>query len=498
MTLFRPAEITSAYLKSGFLGFQGSGKTLTMSLLAMGLVLHMRKLGIDYANKPVFFLDTETGSDWVKPFFDEMGIELYVAKTRAFTDLIGAIDEATKEASFLLTDSVTHFWTELTESYGRAKAKKLNSSGPYRLQFQDWAYLKGEQGWRQFTDRYINSPLHMGVAGRAGFEYDYFEDDDGKKQLEKTGVKMKAEGEFGFEPSLLVQMEIQQHVQGKGVDKVWREAHVIKDRSTLIDGKTFTFTGEDDEGRKLSTRDLVLQVFRAFEPHIKRLNLGGKQLGVDTTRTSEHIVQVEKKDWHSTQKAIVLEEIEAVLVEHYPSTKQEDKLAKAALILKHFETRSWTEVENMRVDELRLRFDSLYTELKNEPSRYAHLFTAKATATEIDDEIPGLEAPATTTAPAEPQPLSLKDKLLTQLATLNTVQEILHFAVEAGQMAGLSDDDRREVGNAVLARQGEIAKQPKPEERPEGGEPDGGKKAANRKRSVHSTEDEPQAVLATS
>ena len=40
-----------------------------------------------------------------------------------------------------------------------------------------------------------------------GYEYDYFEDEAGKKQLEKTDIKMKAEGEMGYEPSLLVLME---------------------------------------------------------------------------------------------------------------------------------------------------------------------------------------------------------------------------------------------------------------------------------------------------
>src|ERR1700732_2393474 len=115
--LFQPAENTSAFLKSGFLGFQGSGKSMTASLLAIGLVLHMRKLNIEYASRPVFFLDTETGSDWVKPLFDEMGVALYSSKTRAFSDLIAAINEAQKSASFLITDSISHFWTELCESY---------------------------------------------------------------------------------------------------------------------------------------------------------------------------------------------------------------------------------------------------------------------------------------------------------------------------------------------------------------------------------------------
>lgn len=467
MALFQPAESTSAFLKSGFMGFQGSGKTKTMALLAIGLVLHMRKLGIEYAKRPVFFLDTETGSDWVKPDFDEMGIELHVAKTRAFSDLIGAIDEAQKSASFLLTDSVTHFWTELTSSYAAAKARQLKiSSGIYRLQFQDWAYLKGPQGWQQFTDRYVNSALHMGVAGRAGFEYDYFEDDEGKKQLEKTGVKMKAEGEFGFEPSLLVQMETCQRLEGKAIAKVWREAHVVKDRSTLIDGKTFIFTGEDDAGTRLSTADLVLQTFRAFQPHIKRLNLGGRQLGVDTSRTSEHLVPVEKRDWHSVQKTIVLEEIEAVLAEHFPSTKAEDKQAKAAMQLKHFETRSWTEVENMRVDDLRLNFDALYRELKGEPSRYTAVVAQENTTTDINDSLPDHSAPPAATADAPLDPAQLEAQLLADIPNNKTLPDCLRWALTISGDTRLPHDAINRLNTALMAHQAAVMKQGKPAAEP--------------------------------
>jgi len=48
-TLFRPAEVTSAFLKMGLLGFQGSGKTKT----AIGLVKQLKNRGIPYANKLV-------------------------------------------------------------------------------------------------------------------------------------------------------------------------------------------------------------------------------------------------------------------------------------------------------------------------------------------------------------------------------------------------------------------------------------------------------------
>src|SRR5262249_17947232 len=156
----KKAEMTSAFLKMGLMGFAGSGKTYTATETAIGLVLLMRERGIEQGNKPLFFLDTETGSDWVAPRIQDAGIKLFTAKTRAFTDLLGAVREAEANSSLLLVDSVTHFWTELTESY----MKKKNRT---RLQFDDWAYLKGE--WRKFTDLFINSGVHIVIAGRAGY-----------------------------------------------------------------------------------------------------------------------------------------------------------------------------------------------------------------------------------------------------------------------------------------------------------------------------------------
>lgn len=489
MALFKPAESTSAFLKMGLLGFAGSGKTKTATITAIGLVQHAKTLKIPYADKPVFFIDTETGSDWVKPDFDKAGVPLMVAKTRAFVDLLASVEEAQNHGSLLLIDSISHFWKELCDSYSRRKAAQFKTA-TYRLQFQDWGYLKGE--WGKFTDAFINSPLHIILCGRAGYEYDYFENDEGKKELEKTGVKMKAEGEMGYEPSLLVLMERNQKIESGTVAASWREATVLKDRSTLLDGKVF-----------------VDPKFSDFAPHIKMLNLGGKQLGVDTSRTSEHAVQVEKKDWHSTQKAIVLEEIEAVLVEHYPSTKAEDKTAKAALILKHFGTRSWTEVTNMRVEELRQRYDYLYRELKGEPSRYTAINAerAKGDGSDLGDSLPDHSAPIPADvyynpdaesfctaggapmpaefeatwkaraaefphplrgpgpredaplAPAQPE-LSLEQKLLGDLANNKTIPDCLKWAIDVNNThrAALGEDAFNRVNAALMARQTEIYK----------------------------------------
>jgi len=121
MALFQKSQNTSSFLKGGFLGFARSGKTMTATLTAIGLIRYMRERGIPYADKPMFFLDTEVGSDWVKPKIEEAGIELFTAKTRSFRDLMEAIPEAEANASVLLIDSITHFWREICESYMKRK-----------------------------------------------------------------------------------------------------------------------------------------------------------------------------------------------------------------------------------------------------------------------------------------------------------------------------------------------------------------------------------------
>jgi hypothetical protein len=447
MTLFQPAESTSAFLKMGLLGFAGSGKTKTAALTAIGLVLYAREKKIEYADKPVMFLDTETGSDWVRPDFDRAGIPLMVAKTRAFVDLLTAVEEAQKSGSLLLIDSISHYWKELCDSYSRQKAKQFKQA-TYRLQFQDWGYLKGE--WGKFTDAFINSPLHIILAGRAGYEYDYFENDEGKKELEKTGVKMKAEGEMGYEPSLLVLMERNQKIEGGSVVASWREATVLKDRSTLLDGKVFTDP-----------------TFRNFMPHIAMLNLGGKQLGVDTKRTSEHAVVVEKKDWTGTQRAIVLEEIEALLVEHYPGQKAEEKQAKAALIFEYFETRSWTAVCNMRLEELRERFNALHIKLNGKPSHYvAAIERDKPVA--MNDELPEHSAPpaATTT---EPPAQTLCEKLIAEIVALPDMEACLTWAFATSCKYGdMPMEDANAVHAALRTHQAMLLKKDREEAPPDG------------------------------
>lgn len=364
MSLFKPAENTMAKAKIGFMGEPGSGKTYTATLTAIGLLQYLKSNGLEDSGKPAFFVDTEQGSSWIKPEFDKAGLHLEVARTRAFKDLVPALNEAERSASILLIDSITHFWLDLQQSY--MNVKKRN-----RLEFQDWAFLKKE--WGKFTDRFVSSSLHIIMCGRLGFEYEQYEDDNGKRQIEKSGVKMAAEKGLGYEPNMLVWMERHTDLQTK---QVTRTAIVLKDRSKRLDGKQFADP-----------------TFSTFQPHFEFLAQATRHESADVTRTSEDIIPEDEfvavGERRSVQRQIVIDEIQALMVKHHPSTSGDDKKAKAKLLVDHLHTNSWTEVEKvMTLMALQAGYDSMHRTLESAPSRYG------VQDAEVQDEIPDFDAPS--------------------------------------------------------------------------------------------------------
>lgn len=372
MGLFMRATNTQAFLKAGIMGFAGDGKTYTAAELAIGLVLLMRKRGIPAGDRPVMFIDTETGSDWVKPRFDAESIELFTAKTRAFTDLMAAVREAEESGSVLIIDSISHFWKGLMEEYAERKNRRRG------LEFQDWAWLKSE--WGKFTDLFVNSKCHIVMCGRAGYEYDFFENENGKKELEKTGVKMKAENETGYEPSILILMEKHRALD---TGEVWRTASILKDRSTRIDGQTFRNP-----------------TFANFLPHVDFLNLGGDHVGVDTTRNNAELFADDgEPKWQKERrlKEIALDEIVELLNKHHGGSSNDAKTARADLAEKHLGSRSWERVKTLDYTTLAAGRNALWIALEGVP----YSFTPPANSTVVplpSNEPDAFQEPQTGTA----------------------------------------------------------------------------------------------------
>lgn len=342
---FVKGEMQQSFAKVGLLGFAGSGKSYTAHEIAMGL---HRLIG---SQKPVTCIETESGVDFMIKRYHEAGIEILTAKTRAFSDLMGAngrsglTAKVIETSDILVIDSVTHFWVDIVESY----RIKNNLS---RLRFQDWGIIKPM--WGKFTDFFLKSEVHIIICGRAGYEYDYFEDEEGKMELYKTGTKMKVETEMGYEPSLLIEMErARTEVPKKSRKKSGREmqskvqigtgwihrAHILKDRSQILDGLAF-----DNPS------------FTVFEPHFSDLNLGGKHF-VETGRDSTELFRFEgKPDWKVEQqrKEILRAELRALIEKLFPgANSNKDKRARILVKELVFGVRSDESLEALTLPTLK-------------------------------------------------------------------------------------------------------------------------------------------------
>jgi hypothetical protein len=143
---------------------------------------------------------------------------------------------------------------------------------------------------------------------------------------------------------------------------------VVKDRSTLLDGREFINRG-----------------FRVFMPHIDRLNIGGAHVGVDVARNRSELFDTASgrtdSQQKNLQKEIVLEEIQNLLVLPVPGQTVAEKQRKVKLVKDHFNA-TWKESEEvLSLEQVRQGYDTVHQELEGAPSRYS------VSAAKLDDEI---------------------------------------------------------------------------------------------------------------
>jgi hypothetical protein len=232
--MFKKLENNRPFLKLALEGFAGDGKTYTAAEIAIGV---HKLIG---STKPIAMFDTERALKALKWRFDEAGIDAVIEdEERSLASLSGAIKWCAEgNADILIIDSITHVWEEFLRAYMNRPDRNGNPLQRTRLEFQDWGVLKPQ--WKaQFSTPFVMANVHIIFTGRAGYEYtDEKNEDTGKREIFKSGIKMKAETETAFEPDILVLM---QKVQDLISDKktIHREAMVVKDRTTMIDGKVF-------------------------------------------------------------------------------------------------------------------------------------------------------------------------------------------------------------------------------------------------------------------
>ncbi len=361
MNLLKPASLQVAYLKAGIFGFGGSGKTFTSVKILIGICKSQGK-------KKIAFFDTETGSDYIGKLFKDGGIELVVFKGRAFKDLLCVMREAESDTEIggLVIDSISHVWRELMDSY----IKRLNRKNG--LFFSDYKPLKGE--WQQFTDLYLNSKLHIMMCGRAGFEYENEKNEEtGRTDLIKTGTKMKVEGEMGYEPSLLLEMERERNPGGQG----WKHVCVVlKDRFNIMNGK-----------------EIVNPDYKDFLPFLSCLNLGGEHIGVDVTRNSEDLFDSQDHSYtkRAKMKEIILEDIGNIFIKNDLAGRSDKAVKEKISILESiFKTASWAAIEAMHLETLQAGKDELlelFIKRNQGPKKPLEDFKANETVAKVSEKL---------------------------------------------------------------------------------------------------------------
>jgi len=315
----------NSFIKASFGGFAGSGKTRTSAELIIGFY---QKTGLKL---PLLIIDNEKGSRFLVPMFNNAGIETYVKETTSLPDVLNALKMVQSgEVGFLFIDSLTKVWYQYVRDY-RAKNNRNF------MTLQDWGKIL--PAWQEtFADVFVNTSGNVVFTGRGGYTYDMEENDETKKkEFVKSGVKMKMAGETPFEPDLNIWMEICQEIGEDGKPKVWREALVMKDRSALIDGKTFNNP-----------------TFKDFEPVIDYL-LGVEKGKVAKVSDESNIAPSENYDAQNRRerKEIEHEKIKATMLKNnIASSSKEDKQMMIAILEKFFGTVAWSEVEKLPSDSL--------------------------------------------------------------------------------------------------------------------------------------------------
>jgi len=328
-SFFMPIANTKPYFKAALEGFAGTGKTYTAAQLAIGL--HHR-IG---SKKPVVIFDTEKAAKFLRSLFASAGIQVLLRESRSLADLKMTMQMMRNEkiSDILIIDSISHVWEGFLQSY----QEKVRRSS---LQFQDWGVIKPT--WKaEFSNPFVNDPYHVIMCGRAGYEYENeVNSETGKREIFKSGVKMKVEGETAYEPDMLVLMERFEKVLGED-KQVWREATVLKDRSTILDGKTFKNPSYNDFAPAIEA--MLADPFSLKEGE-SIVPEGNTQL---LFRTEE-----DKAEWRrSRDKA--LEEIEGLLVSVAPGQTSNEKKFKVDILHATFGTASWTAIGELSPDTLR-------------------------------------------------------------------------------------------------------------------------------------------------
>lgn len=335
---------SNRFVKAAFGGFAGGGKSRTSAEFVIG---SYHDFGY---TKPVLIIDNEQGSRFLIPQFAKAQIKTSLKQTTSLQDVLTAIDLVNDgQIDYLFIDSMTKVWYRYVREYQSNNRKTF-------MGLDDWGKVLPK--WQEtFSDVFVAAQGSIVFTGRGGFSYEKEEDQKDesgrvvkKGQYVKSGVKMKMSGETPFEPDLNVWMEQQQEIGPEGLE-IWREAQIMKDRTGLIDGKTF--------------KNPTYEAFRPFIGYLMNVPTG-TVAGETSNRNLAPAENFESFD-RRQKIEIALDEIKEEMLKHHghgmdAGTKAAKAVTLETITKSVFEggTRSWERLASFRLDDILRVRDALW------------------------------------------------------------------------------------------------------------------------------------------
>jgi hypothetical protein len=209
--------------------------------------------------------------------------------------------------------------------------------------------------------------MHVMLAGRAGYEYESttsIDENTGKEKIEfnRSGTKMKAEGDFSYEPNLLLELNRVRPDDESALGYFGMEG-LAKKYDTASTKWLHIAEVLKDKAQKINGHNFVNPTLNDIMPHLLALNLGGAHQPVDLQRNSQGLFgSPEQRREVEKRREILLEEISAQIISIYGAGgSAKIKEAKVALIKQIFGTGSWTQVSNLPIDSLERGFQIMKT-----------------------------------------------------------------------------------------------------------------------------------------
>ncbi len=312
-----------AYLKMGFYGDTGTGKTFTAVKVLSQFIKKYTP------GKHLAMFDTEPSAGYVADMVKQItGKELLVVTSRSFSELVEFSKWVKEEKHVALLDSATHPWRSLMQDYLNAKRSRVSSAGgrtdTVSLSLKDWGPIK--EIWGNFSQMFCYDPVHWCMCGREGDRWDTVTDSEGNEELKKIGTKMKTETETGYEPSILIRMSM---FEVPNKPQPVHRAFVCKDRFNTLTGQ---YADDPD--------------IEFFLPHLKMLALGGKSVELNPDAPPAFTPD-RGPNWETIQarREAALENIKDDMLLALPGMDAESKKAKVSALREAFGTSAWTELE---------------------------------------------------------------------------------------------------------------------------------------------------------